>query len=154
MNAERATNLPNLSQLKIVSTSANDYGSNVQTPKFGCRIKGVKRGKKYVAYRRKEDNVTEQSFEFTVIDDLGHILVDEETILPIPENFEDHPLIDPNIEGGRGRLFPIILEWKEAWKGKRCSFYYQYTDPVNVVGSGENVFGPLTTFAVYKRTCD
>ena len=72
--------------------------------------------------------------------------VDEDTIQPPPDDYDDHPLIDPMIEGGRGRLFPIVLVWVHP---TRCSFYYQTA--LNVAGSGQNVFGPRATFALYKK---
>ena len=112
-----------------------------RTFKFGKRVKICRVCGRYIAYRRNEDGI-EQSFEFTVTDGQNHILVDEDTIQPPPDDYEDHPLI----EGGRGRLFPIVLRWRSS---KTCSFHYQTA--LNVVGSGQNVFASGTTFAVYKK---
>ena len=112
-----------------------------RTFRFGKRVKICRVGGRYIAYRRNEDGI-EQWFEFTVTDEQNHILVDEDTIQPPPDDYEDHPLI----EGGRRWLFPIVLMWRSS---KTCSFYYQTA--LNVVGSGQNVFGSGTTFAVYKK---
>ena len=147
MNAELvwATNFPNLSQLKTVSTSTNGSSREVRRRRLGKRVHICRVCSRYVAYRLIEDG-TEQSFEFTVTDQQNHILVDEDTIQPPPDDYDDHPLIDPMIEGGRGRLFPIVLVWVHP---TRCSFYYQTA--LNVAGSGQNVFGPRATFALYKK---
>ncbi|MAT12128.1 MAG: hypothetical protein CMM02_14115 [Rhodopirellula sp.] len=150
----RLANLPNLGQLKTVSTSTNGSSTptlHVQvfvTDKFGNRVmqaQGLERYTRYVAYRSYE-NEPERSFEFTVTDDQKQILVDEDTIQPPPDTDGEHELIEPDEPAARRRLFPIQIRWANP---QTCRFMYQ--GGLNVPGSGDNVFGPGTNFAVYKK---